>query len=253
MLGPAARKIYSLVQSDSVRYENMVLPAPRLRFGGDCFKADRDFAQSARGEADRLVKHCGLTKESSLVEIGCGPGRLPIGIIDRVGEIRSYQGLDLNRPSIEWCRKHITPRHPAYRFTHVDVANSRYNPAGSLAQTQFRLPVEDRSADIIYLYSVFSHLLTDDVRSSLREFSRILRPQGTLFLTAFVEENVPAEQENPQGYQGRQWDGPLHCVRFEEGYFSRLLAEYGFQTVRKDHGTETDGQSAFFIRHKARA
>jgi ubiquinone/menaquinone biosynthesis C-methylase UbiE len=229
----------------------MVIPAPRLRFGGDCFKEDSDFAGSARREADRLVRHCGLTTASSVVEIGCGPGRLPIGIIDRVGEIRSYQALDVSRPSIEWCREHITRKHPSYRFDHIDVVNSRYNEGGTVALSTFQLPVGDRSADIIYLYSVFSHLKIEDIRAYLRDFSRILRPDGTLFLTAFVEANVRPETENPPDYGGGKWEGPLHCVLFETGFFGKVLEEHGFEIVRQEHGTETDGQSAFYIQHLA--
>ena len=253
VLGQAARKLYSLMQPDSVRFENMVLPAPELRFGGEYFKADQAFAEAARKEADRLVRHCGLTLASSLVEIGCGPGRLPIGIIDRVGEIRSYHGLDVSRNSVAWCKKHIARRHPSYRFVHIDVVNSRYNEGGTIAQEKLRLPLDNNSADIIFLYSVFSHLKTNDVQAYLGEFARLLKPGGTLFLTAFVEPDVPPESENPPDYRGGNWDGPLHCVRFEEGFFRKLLAENGFEIVREEHGTETDGQSALYIHHRASA
>ncbi len=184
VLGQAARKLYSLMQPDSVRFENMVLPAPELRFGGEYFKADQAFAEAARKEADRLVRHCGLTLASSLVEIGCGPGRLPIGIIDRVGEIRSYHGLDVSRNSVAWCKKHIARRHPSYRFVHIDVVNSRYNEGGTIAQEKLRLPLDNNSADIIFLYSVFSHLKTNDVQAYLGEFARLLRALTYLTNTA---------------------------------------------------------------------
>lgn len=247
VFGSAARKIYSFVQPESVWFENMLIPAAHLRFGGNCFNADRDFACSARKEADRLVQNFGLTRNSSLLEIGCGPGRLPLGIIDRVGDIRSYHGLDVSRQSIAWCRKHITPRHPSFRFVHIDVMNHRYNPHGGVTQQEFKVPVEDRSADIVYLYSVFSHLREKDIRAYLKAFARILKPGGTLFLTAFIETDVPPESENPADYCGGHWQGPLHCVRFEAGHFRNLLGEYGFQIVREEHGTETDGQSALYM------
>jgi SAM-dependent methyltransferase len=203
---------------------------------------------SARQEAERLALHCGLTKDSSVVEIGCGPGRLPIGIIDRIGEIRSYNGFDVSRPSVAWCRKHITRGgHASFTFAHIDVANSRYNRGGTLTQQQYHLPVKARSADIIYLYSVFSHLKQGDIRAYLREFARILTQIATIFLSAFVEPNVPPESENPSDYRGGNWGGALHCVRFEGEFFRYMLKEYRLEIKREEHGTETDGQSAFYV------
>jgi SAM-dependent methyltransferase len=246
-----SRDLSLSVRRDSVRYGNLLLPARHLRPGGSCFRADKDFAWSARKEADRLALHCGLTIDSSVVEIGCGPGRLPIGIIDRIGDIRSYQALDVSLPSIVWCRKHITRGHSSFRFIHIDVANDRYNEGGAHTQQEVQLSVDDHSADIIYLYSVFSHLKQDDVRAYLHEFRRILSPHGTVFLSAFVETGVPCESENPQDYRGGNWAGPLHCVRFEAEFFQLMLRDYGFKIIREEHGTETDGQSAFYIKRIA--
>jgi len=246
-VGSGLRKLRQSVLPRTVTHDGMQIPASHLRFGGNCFRDDSNFVNSARKEADRLVQNCGLTRNSSLLEIGCGPGRLPLGIIDRVGDIYSYRGLDVNLQSVEWCREYITPKHPSFRFEHIDVMNPRYNPHGTIAQPDAQLPVEDRSADIIYLYSVFSHLKEGDVRKYLKSFSRILKPGGTLFLTAFVENDVPPESENPADYRGGNWSGPLHCVCFEAGYFRKLLSEVDLEITREEHGTETDGQSALYI------
>ena len=40
-------------------------------------------------------------------------------------------------------------------------------------------------------------MLSDDVIFYLKEFNRILKPGGRVYMTAFVEENVPEEEENP--------------------------------------------------------
>jgi SAM-dependent methyltransferase len=248
LLSRFLKKIASPFRQNFVRYEKMILPPRRIRFGGSYFKEDKDFATSALKEADRLIEHCGLTKDSSVVEIGCGPGRLPTGIIDRRPGLRSYRGIDLNLRSIAWCQKYITSAHPQFTFVHLDIFNSRYNKEGTGKQEAIRLPADDQSADIIYLYSVFSHLKEADVRANLREFARILKKDGVLFLTAFVEPNVPRESENPTDYHG-PWEGPLHCVRFDQSFFIDLLKEYGFEIVREEHGTETDGQTALYIKH----
>ena len=66
---------------ESVRHQGQVLPAPHLRSAGPEFKDDAYFLKSARAEATRLVDDLGLTAESRVLEIGCGAGRLPIGLL----------------------------------------------------------------------------------------------------------------------------------------------------------------------------
>jgi ubiquinone/menaquinone biosynthesis C-methylase UbiE len=244
----AAQWAVSLVRPDTVHVDGAVIPHQRLRTGGQCFSAHSDFIASAQREAHRLVAHCGLTSSSTVVDVGCGVGRLPIGILQTVGEIDQYLGVDVSRTPIRWCTRHITRRHPHFRFAHIDVYNARYNRDGRQQQQSTRLPVGDHSVDIVYLYSVFSHLLEDDIRAYLREFQRILKPTGVVFLTAFVEEGVAAVAENPAAYGDCTWKGPLHCVRYEKTFFTDMLREEGFAIAVFDHRTETNGQSRVYLR-----
>lgn len=222
-----AHEVISLFKPDSVRYKNMILPAKHLRFGGTKFQDDRYFFASAQAEADRLVEYFGLTADSRVLDVGCGVGRLPIGILSRIGEIQHYRGVDVSKRSIRWCQRHITGRHPSFQFIHIDVKNPRYNPSGRVIDIGFRLPFDNEEFDIIYLYSVFTHMTSEDVRIYLKEFQRLLSPSGKIFLTAFIEDGVPDMTINPRDYK-RKWTGPLHCVRYNKDFFESLLAESGF-------------------------
>ena len=133
---------------------------------------------------------------------------------------------------------------PHFQFLHIDVLNERYNKDGTVSQEEMKLPYEDSSFDIIYLYSVFSHLLQRDIEAYLKEFIRLLRPKGSLFLTAFVEDNVPEVEENPSDYQ-RGCKGRLHCMRYERSFFDRMVQSHGFAIDHFVHGKETDGQSLY--------
>jgi SAM-dependent methyltransferase len=231
---------------DSVTYDGSTIPTRRLRFGGENFARDEDFVRSSEREAERLVHEFGLSPETRLLDVGCGPGRLPIGILRRVGEIAAYEGVDVDPAAVRWCRRHIEGEHATFRFRLLDVANSRYNPGGGADAAASRLPFEDASFDIVYLYSVFSHMLENDVRTYVREFRRVLAPGGKVFLTAFVEDDVPPVMENPPDYL-RPWSGPLHCVRYERAFFEGLAADAGLHVERFVHGEETDGQSAVYL------
>jgi SAM-dependent methyltransferase len=242
----AARQVLSRVAADHVRYQGLVLPAKHLRLCGSRFWDDAYFLASAQAEVERLIRHLGLNRKSRVLDVGCGVGRLALGILSRVGEIEKYRGIDVSAPVIDWCGRYLTPEHPGFQFVHIDVHNPRYNPGGQTINPEFQLPFAEREFDIIYLYSVFSHMTTGDVRAYLREFRRLLDGAGRVFLTGFFEEGVPEMSVNPEGYR-RKWSGELHCVRYHRGFFESLAGEQGFQVGRFDYGQDTDGQSAMYL------
>jgi SAM-dependent methyltransferase len=232
----------------AVRYQGIAIPPPEDRQGGRHFQDNAAFVAAGAGDAARLQDAFGLTTSSRVLDIGCGNGRLAIGLLHQIGEMRSYTGVDIAARSIEWCDRHIAGEHPGMRFVHIDVANERYNPAGAELSDGYRLPLPDQSADVIHLYSVFSHMQTQDVRVYLREFARLLAGGGGVFLTAFVEHDVQDMAVNPPDYGPIAWEGALHCVRFDRVFFERLVAEAGLRIERLDHGSDPDGQSAIYLR-----
>lgn len=245
---------------EAVVYQGHTLPAPRLRFCSADFRDDAFYLRSAIREADRLIERCGLAPHSALLDIGCGQGRLAIGILARSRElwpqanhgaagIKRYEGVDVSAGAIDWCRRHLgagSPTgHPSFRFTHLDARNARYNPGGSTPLAT-PLPFDDETFDVINLYSVFTHLLTEDVDFYLREIARLLAPRGRAFCTAYIEPGVEDVAENPEGYRGPS-NGPLHRVRYSTEFFSRLVAAAGLRIDRLDHAAELDGQSGVYL------
>lgn len=241
-----AQYVRNCFRPQAVWHEARHLPARHLRFGGAHFRTEAQFLASARAEADRLINHCGLQRRSRVLDVGCGVGRLAIGIVDRVGEIARYCGVDVHAAAIRWCENYLASAHPTCTFTYLDLSNPRYNPTGRPLGKHFQFPFGDQSFDIIYLYSVFSHMMVRDVCAYLREFRRLLAANGVVFLTAFVEPGVPEMMVNPSGYR-RAWQGVLHCVRYEQRFFEGLVAAAGLKVHRFDYGQETDGQSAYYL------
>jgi SAM-dependent methyltransferase len=241
-----ASRIVRRFKPDHISYQGVTLPANHLRLCGAEFQDDAYYLASSQREVERLRTYCGLTAESRLLDVGCGVGRLAIGLSRQPGTLKHYQGIDVSPASIAWCQRHIAPRAPGFDFTHIDARNSRYNPGGQAISGQFRLPFDDGAFDIIYLYSVFSHMTLEDVGRYLEEYQRLLSEGGHIFLTAFVEEGVPDVMVNPPGYR-QQWAGELHCVRYNKDFFERLLNEKGFAVDHFVYGQETDGQSAFYL------
>ena len=66
-------------------------------------------------------------------------------------------------------------------------------------------------------------MLQDDVSFYLDEFYRVLKPGGHVYLTGFIEIDVPPVEENPRGYMGMSGnEGPLLRVRYDRNYFMSL-------------------------------
>jgi SAM-dependent methyltransferase len=237
-----------LLPPAGVRHAGVLLPPREVRWCGPRFRDDAFFLASARAEAERVCGRMGCGAGTRVLEVGCGYGRLAIGLRERLPAL-DYLGVDVHAGSIAWCARRLTPGTPGYRFVRLGVENARYNPGGASFDERFRLPLGDGAADLVYLYSVASHLTERHLTLYLRELARVLAPRGRVFLTAFVEGGVPPVSENPAGYAVPRCNGPLHVVRYQRGHFLVLAESAGLRCEALEHGGETDGQSALYLRH----
>ena len=84
--------------------------------------------------------------------------------------------------------------------------------------------------DLIAAFSVFTHMLSDDTKTYLEEFRRVLAPGGKAFITVFMAEGVPDETENPPWFGN--WTGRLHCVLYSTDYLKDLIPTTGMVLER---------------------
>jgi SAM-dependent methyltransferase len=199
------------------------LPPPKLRWGGLRLKDDRAYVNSATILATNVQRLAGLTPEAHLLDVGCGPGRLLIGL-DLVAPVARYVGVDTHQDVVAWAARHLGG--PGVEFHLALLFNERYNTSGRRPEQPGFLPFEDGEFDAACLHSVFSHMRVPDIALYLTELSRLLPQGGRAYATAFVEDGVPDETENPSDYGG-PWSGPLHCVRLNRALFERLVADAG--------------------------
>ena len=229
----------------ALRKKKSPLPPGKYRLGGKHFKNDDAFIRTAVRDVKRLERLAGLNENSRLLDWGCGAGRLAIGVREhyKSGRIADYHGVDVQPDLISWARDNLTA--PGYRFTCVDVANERYNPAGLPERT---IAADPGTVDVFYAYSVFSHMNDDDTAAYLKLIGEALSPNGKAFVTCFVEEGVPDWEENPENYGPLEWKGRLHCTRFSRRHFEDHVTAAGMAVDRFVHGRETDGQSLYVLK-----
>lgn len=117
---------------------------------------------------------------------GCGIGRMAVPLTGYLSAEGSYEGFDIVPEGVRWCQENITPKYPNFRFQIADVHNDRYHPEGSQKASEYRFPYADGSFDFVFLTSVFTHMLPQDMENYLSEISRILRSGGRCLITFFL-------------------------------------------------------------------
>lgn len=128
----------------------------------------------------------GLQPHEHVLEIGCGVGRMAIPLTSYLNQTGSYDGFDIARSEIKWCKKNITPRFANFNFQHIDVHNDQTNPKGKFLATSYRFPLSSGQYDFVFLTSVFTHMLIRDIENYLNEISRTLRTGGRSLASYFL-------------------------------------------------------------------
>jgi len=217
------------------------LPPLRMRFVGM-----GDFREIGEEMAGLLVRVGGLRPADRVLDIGSGIGRVAIPLTRVLEPGATYDGFDIVRRGVDWCRRHVTPRHPNFRFHLVDVRSSEYRERGADA-SHFRFPFGDASFDFAFATSLFTHLMFEETRQYLREARRVLAPGGRLFATFFLLDDFSkarlptldprfhfAHADGAVRYANR--DNPAAGVAIEQGALLELIREAGFAAHEIRHG-----------------
>jgi SAM-dependent methyltransferase len=223
--------------------DHVPLPPPVLRAAAPLFESDRKFRAYAARDVKLMERFVSL-KGKDVLDFGCGVGRLYFGLRDR-GEPASYLGVDVKSDVVGWATRHITAANPRFVFVQSDVCNERYNPGGVL-QNEAWSPALNRSFDVIYCYSVVSHMTEDDARAVLDLLFRHAAPDAYVFLTAFVGRQTEDILINPTDMP-MAMQGPLHVVRYRRDHLDDVLRR-NFQIEAELTGEATDGQVFYVLR-----
>jgi SAM-dependent methyltransferase len=160
------------------------LPPKHLRYfigdDGDSFRTVGD------AYAERARDFAGLKPDDRVLDVGSGIGRLALPLTSMISEEGSYDGLEIVPHGVRWCRQHITPSHPNFRFHHADIANRTYNPRGKISAEHYVFPFAPNSFDLVVLLSVFTHLLPATTAHYLEEIERVLAPKGRMLSTFYL-------------------------------------------------------------------
>jgi ubiquinone/menaquinone biosynthesis C-methylase UbiE len=147
---------------------------------------------------DRMTLHPG----DRIVEPGCGSGRLTEMLASLVGPEGKVLSFDISPKMVEQCLARKLPQN-------VEILRS----GGE------KLPAEDESFDAVICVNAFPHFENRD--AALREFHRILRSNGVLWIAHT---------------RSREWVNSLHSSSDEVIRTHLLPTENEFEVLLRENG-----------------
>ena len=207
----------------------------------------REFRELGLQSLKVLLNYTNLSPDSSVLDIGCGYGRLAIPLTRYLSSQGSYEGFDVMSDAIEDCERRIGSANPNFGFSHVDVHNGLYNHQSSAEVSDTKFPYLDNQFDLTFMFSVFSHMRPTDVSSYLAEIYRVLKPGGILMTTFFLMNshargaidagNTRRTFQHPSdGFFADDHASPESAVAYEEDIVGAMIEKSGLRHVHTVHG-----------------
>ncbi len=106
-----------------------------------------------------------------LLDAGCGSGRYSLPLAMRGFDV---VGVDVSMKALNMLKQSIVLRKLDMSIFAADVS---------------RLPFSGNSFDFIWCYGVLQHLLQSEREITVREFHRVLKKEGILFVEVFGKED----------------------------------------------------------------
>ncbi len=111
------RQVATLVAQ--VRSPINQIPVPPAEFRALVHGApisEEDHIKIGKAIFEMVKGGCGLTPSSTVLDIGCGCGRIAVPMAHYLTS-GVYHGVDIVKPMVDWCASQITSRHPNFHFS----------------------------------------------------------------------------------------------------------------------------------------
>lgn len=121
----------------------------------------------------------------SVLDVGCGVGRLYLATKPFLTKDDTFTGIDITEKSISICQSLF--QRDGVRFIHTPAHNASYSENAS-GRTDWPFPNE--SMTLVTALSVWTHLNEEDWRHYLGEVSRVMKPGARAIITFFVLDDL---------------------------------------------------------------
>ena len=197
-----------------------------------------------------------LKPNETVLDVGCGIGRMAAPLTKYLDKNGSYEGFDIVNVGIDWCKREISRRYPYFHFQLVDVFNKNYNPDGKYRAAEYRFPYKNESFDFLFLTSVFTHMLPQDIENYISEIARVLRKEGRCLITFFflnkeTLKHIETKKSTldlkfvPDDYRTVDKDTPEAAIAYAEQFIRGLYGKYGLNIKEPSYYGSWSGRNDF--------
>lgn len=164
---------------------------------------------------------CALEPYHKVLDVGCGCGRVGGFLLSTIKAPGSYDGFDVVPKLIEDASERLGKLNPQFKFKTVNIYNQLYNPSSDAPKdSEFIFPYPDNHYDLVFLTSVFTHMLPPGLKNYVGQISRVLKKGGKCFCTVFLFQNAPEKTDSWQLSQLKQ--GLISIPSFEDSSFFKV-------------------------------
>lgn len=172
---------FPVVQNLPPSYERMCESHARASHNDEFAIGPGNFEFIGRAELDLLIEE-GLRPTQTLVDLGCGIGRLAIHAIPYL-DGGHYIGIDISDTFLAAVRQRL-----------ADLTAASRCRVQWMKQSTDDFALSDHSVDMICAFSVFTHLEHEDGFRYLKSALRIVKPGGK-FVFSCLPIELPAAQK----------------------------------------------------------
>jgi SAM-dependent methyltransferase len=191
----SARRLLYL-PSDLLKKRLPLVPPKGLLFVGS-----GDFSKTGKQFFLYFQKYCSINRDSSILDIGSGIGRIAVPFTDYLSKDGKYEGFDIIKLGVDWCTKNSSSRFPNFRFTLIPLKNDLYHLETDNKVAELTFPYKDESFDFVFLTSVFTHMLLANLENYLSEIARVLQKNKDCFATFFIiTDDNPANKSGSKSF-----------------------------------------------------
>lgn len=128
----------------------------------------------------------GLQPHYSVLDAGCGIGRIALPLTRFLNKKGTYDGFDIVKNEIDWCNKHISPQYPNFRFLFTGSFNQLKNTSDKTNVGNCAFPYDNAKFDFVFLASVFTHMMPAEVEQFINESGRVMKSGATALMSLYI-------------------------------------------------------------------
>ncbi len=154
-------------------------------------------------DSGKVIRELGLKKEDIFLDAGCGEGYFSIAVSEILGTNGRVYAVDIDNRSISLLEESIKKKN----IRNIKVFT------GDITK---KLPIGNDSIDVCLMANILHGLVINkEVKSTLKETFRVLKPGGTLAVVDFKKIDGPP--------------GPPISIRMTPEEVEEIISKYGFK------------------------